>query len=196
MFARLLDTAAEGYFRLLLGPGYQQIIARAFVQPNHDLSYQTTSFAEMDRRVVGMISAHSGLQHQRADKRALKKAAGRWNLRMLIVSTLFSPMIRRLETVDEQDYYLLAIAVDDALRGQGIGSFLLNAAEKMAYDSGSTRLVLDVTHGNAGARSLYQRRGFAIVSRWPRVFPVPALTFYRMSKPVASPGLNSQQDKP
>ncbi len=39
-FARYLDEAAEGFFRFMLGRRAGYIIATAFAQPDHDLSYQ------------------------------------------------------------------------------------------------------------------------------------------------------------
>ncbi len=184
LFARYLDTAAEGFFQLMLGAHYREIIARAYLQPNHDLSYQHTTFAELDGRIVGMVSAYSGWQHRQADKATLKNAAGGWYRRVRLVVTLFAPMMRILDTIAEQDYYLQAIAVDDDLRGQGIGVLLLNAVEKKAVDSDATRLVLDVSQGNERARRLYLRRGFSIDSRWPRRIPVRAVTFYRMTRVI------------
>ncbi|MFC1634947.1 hypothetical protein ACFL5Z_08900, partial [Planctomycetota bacterium] len=46
VFARYLDEAAEGFFRFMLGRDAGDIIARAFVEPGHDLSYQNVTFAE------------------------------------------------------------------------------------------------------------------------------------------------------
>ena len=47
-FARYLDQAAEGFFRFMLGRRAELILARAFTQPDHDLSYQHVTFAERD----------------------------------------------------------------------------------------------------------------------------------------------------
>ena len=43
-FARYLDDAAEGFFRFMLGRRFRHIIAAAFAQPGHDLSYQNVTF--------------------------------------------------------------------------------------------------------------------------------------------------------
>ena len=43
-FARYLDEAAEGFFRFWLGRCAAHIIATAFAQPDHDLSYQNCDF--------------------------------------------------------------------------------------------------------------------------------------------------------
>ena len=39
-FARLLDVAADGIFRFLLGRSYDRIIGEAYLAPAHDLSYE------------------------------------------------------------------------------------------------------------------------------------------------------------
>jgi len=45
VFARTLDAIAP-FYRVMLGRRVVEIIAKAFPQPGHDLSYQNTIFAE------------------------------------------------------------------------------------------------------------------------------------------------------
>ena len=101
---------------------------------------------------------------------------------MKLVSMLFAPMLRILRTIADGDFYILAVAVDKELRGEGIGSALMDAMEERARETGSTRLSLDVAARNESARRLYERRGMAVISRWPKRLPLPALRFYRMAK--------------
>jgi ribosomal protein S18 acetylase RimI-like enzyme len=54
------------------------------------------------------------------------------------------------------------LAVDPARQGEGIGVALLDAAIGRARELGMRRLVLRVLSGNAGARHLYESRGFEI----------------------------------
>ena len=58
-FARYLDEAAEGFFRFMLGRRVEQIIATAFAQPDHDLSYQNVTFAEHNNVIVAMVSGYN-----------------------------------------------------------------------------------------------------------------------------------------
>ena len=51
VFARYLDDIAP-FYRVMLGRRVVQIIAQAFTQPGHDLSYQNTTFAERDGAIV------------------------------------------------------------------------------------------------------------------------------------------------
>jgi len=182
VFARYLDEAAEGFFRFMLGRRSRQIIATAFALPDHDLSYENVTFAECDNIIVGMVFGYSAEQHRRSSRLPLKEAAGRFNLRMRIVLILFAPLMRIIDTIDGDDYYLQAIAVDKELRGDGVGSVLMDYFEKRARGSGSIRLSLDVTAKNKSACRFYERHGMAVTSQWPKRLPIPVLKFYRMTK--------------
>ena len=90
-FAHYLDEAAEGFFHFMLGRQFVEIIANAFIQQGHDLSHQNATFARRNKIIVGMVSGYTAEQHRQSSDRPLKQAAGRFNLRMIAVSTLFSP---------------------------------------------------------------------------------------------------------
>ena len=59
VFARYLDEAAEGFFRIMLGRQVSDIIATAYTQPDHDFSYQNVIFAERDKVIVGMVLGYT-----------------------------------------------------------------------------------------------------------------------------------------
>jgi ribosomal protein S18 acetylase RimI-like enzyme len=181
-FARYLDEAAEGFFRFMLGRRAKQIIAKAFIQPDHDLSNQNVTFAERDNAVVGMVSGYTAEQHSLSTRQPLKQAAGRWNLLMRIVLVLFAPLMRIIDSISDDDFYLQAIAVDKELRGDGFGSVLMDFIEERARASGAARLSLDVSAKNERARRFYERRGMTVESQWPKRLRIRALKFYRMTK--------------
>jgi len=166
----------------MLGRRAGHIIATAFAQPDHDLSYQNVTFAEHDKVIVGMVSGYTAEQHRRSSRQPLKQAAGGRNLRMRIVLIVFAPLMRIIDSIADGDFYLQAIAVDEELRGDGVGSVLMDCLEERARASGSTRLSLDVSAKNEGARRFYERRGMAVTSQWPKRLPIPGLRFYRMTK--------------
>jgi len=182
VFARYLDQAAEGFFRFMHGRRSVDIIATAFTQSGHDLSYQNVTFAERDNVIVGMVSGYTAEQHRRSSDRPLKQAAGRFNLRMMVVSTLFAPLFRIIDTIDDSDFYIQSMAVDKELRGEGVGSTLMDFVEDHARADGSTRLSLDVSAGNESARKLYERRGMTVESQWPKRLAIPGVRFFRMTK--------------
>lgn len=182
VFARYLDTAAEGFFRFMLGRRAVDIVATAYLQPNHDLSFENGFFAERDKVIVGMVSGYTAEQHRRSSRRPLEEAAGKWNLQMVVVTTLFAPLLRIIDTIGDGDFYLQAIAVDQELRGEGVGSVLMDFIEERAVASGSGRLALDVSAKNQGARGLYERRGMSVESQWPKRLVMPGMRLFRMTK--------------
>ncbi len=182
VFARYVDQAAEGFFRFMLGRRAGYIIATAFTQPDHDLSYQNVTFAERDNVIIGMFAAYTAEQHRRYSRQPLKQAAGRRNIRMRIVMILFAPLIRITDSIADGDFYLQFIAVDKALRGDGVGSILMDSFEERARASRSTRLSLDVSARNEVAHRFYERRGWNVESQWPKRLPLPGMKFYRMTK--------------
>ena len=181
-FARYLDEVAEGFFRFMIGRRVEHVIATAFLQPDHDLSHQNITFAEQKGAIVGMVSGYTARQHRASSRRPLKEAAGRGNLRMRIVSVLFAPLMRIIDSTSDEDFYIQAIAVSKELRGEGLGSVLMDFIEEQARASGSTRLALDVSAKNESARRFYSNRGMIVESKWPKHLPIRALKFYRMTK--------------
>jgi len=182
IFARYLDEAAEGFFRFMLGKRVAHIIANAYIQPSHDLSFQNVTFAERNSVIVGMASGYTAEQHRSSSRKPLKQAAGKNNIRMRIVLVLFAPLMRIIDSTADSDFYLQAIAVDKEQRGSGIGSVLADCIEEQARARGSTRLALDVSSSNVGACQFYKSRGMAVTSQWPRHLHIPKLKFYRMTK--------------
>ena len=65
MYARYLNEAAEGFFGFMLGRRVSDIIATAYIQPDHDFSHQNVTFAEHDKVIVGMASGYTAEQHRR-----------------------------------------------------------------------------------------------------------------------------------
>jgi len=180
LFARYMDQAAEGFFGFMLGRNAEKIIARAFPEPGHSLSFEHVMFAERDGVVAGMSSAFTGAQHRSFNEEPLRRAAGSSAFRMRCVRGLLGPLWRILNTIEEGDFYLQGMAVEPDLRGFGIGSILMADAEERARDVGSSRLCLDVAEKNEGARELYARRGMVESSRWPGSKLLPTL-FVRMT---------------
>jgi ribosomal protein S18 acetylase RimI-like enzyme len=183
-FACYLDEAAEGFFGFWLGRRADSILAQAYLQPGHDLSFERVTFAERDGALAGMVLAYTAEQHRLSSTRPLEQAAGRWHLRMTTVSFVLAPLFKILHTMGDSDFYLQAIAVDPAARGAGVGSALMDLTEANAIASGAARLVLDVSATNAKARRLYERRGMTVESTWPRRLRIPKVTLLRMVKPL------------
>jgi ribosomal-protein-alanine N-acetyltransferase len=65
------------------------------------------------------------------------------------------------------------LAVDPAVRGQRLGSTLLDAALEQARSHRAEEVFLEVRDSNARARQLYESRGFAEVGRRRRYYRRP-----------------------
>jgi len=183
-YAGYLDTAAEGFFRILLGRNGPEILAQAYVRTSNEYSYENALFAECDDRIVGMAAGFTARQRRAYPSNPLRETEGYPRLRAESFGFLLHPMIRILETVPHGDFYLLSLAVDSDQRGAGVGSTLIRAMEERARSTGSQRFSLDVAVKNLGAQRLYERHGLAIVSKWPKRLNLGGLGLYRMSKPL------------
>jgi len=173
-FARYL-AAVSPLYRIVLGRRAQDLLAKAFAKPGHDLSYERAIVAERDGAVVGMISGHP------AD-RPLRAADG-LGRRMQSLARLMACQRWFLGRFGDGDYVIPALAVDESNRRQGIGSALIDAMEEQARAAGANRLVLNVKAGNLAARSLYARCGMVVERAWPRIPLIPALVL-RMAKTI------------
>ena len=69
------------------------------------------------------------------------------------------------EKVKENEVYIGAIAVSDAVRSQGIGTLLINAVETFAREREFEFLVLEVVNTNHRAHALYKRLGFIDIKK-------------------------------
>ena len=132
LFARYLDVAADGVFRFMLGKDADGVLAKDFLEPAHDLSYEHVTFAERDAMIIGMVSPYSSQQHRRSSAGPLIRAAGWRAARMAAVGEIAARLFRFLGTVPEGDFYVQAVAVDPQSRGGGDGAALIRQAEERA----------------------------------------------------------------
>jgi ribosomal-protein-alanine N-acetyltransferase len=70
----------------------------------------------------------------------------------------------------ENDAHIMTIAVDEPHRRSGIGSRILLRLIELALRAGAEHLTLELRVTNEGARSLYERFGFAPVGIRPRYY--------------------------
>ncbi len=167
IFARFVNEIAEGGFRIMLGPRFVEVIAHAFVQPGHGMSYEYTSFAERGGRIAGMVSGYvEGEEHESEDD-ALMIAPGN-RLRRRMGAAFMRWRWRMIGHPFPGQFYVEFLIVDAALRGQGIGAILMDAMEARAREAGVARLTLDVAVKNTRGRRFYERRGMNRVPNWPK----------------------------
>ncbi len=183
-FAHYADIAAEGFFGKLFGSAAERILSETYVRPGHDLSYERTTFADLDGRAVGMLVSYTATQHRESDEQALRDAAGRRMIGLDIARLVGRRMFRFLDTIPDGDYYVLHLAVDDACRGKGVGRLLLDHAEQLGRDAGCRRLSLDVSVTNEVALQVYERVGMTTEAHSPRMLFMSRLRSCRMTKPL------------
>ncbi len=183
-YAKFLDQAADGFIRFMLGAKFAEVIADTFATPAHDFSFENVLVAERDAVILGTAAGYTAQQHSSCSDEVLRKARGFSALRMSLVQMVSGSLWRFLNSIENGDFYLQSIAVSSECRGEGIGSLLIDAMEERATATEATRLVLDVAAKNEGARRLYERRGMAVVGRWPSRFPIPRFRVLRMAKPL------------
>lgn len=184
VFARLLDVAQEGLFRMMLGRRAGDVVASAFTQPAHELSFEYVVFAEQRGRIIGMATGYPAEELRRFTDEPLVRAAGWRRYRLAVLARIARRTLQFMATVPDGDFYVRAVAVDPAHRGAGIGTSLLSALEETARVGGSGRLALDVAARNRGARRLYERLGMVAEAESPRWFGLPNTNLIRMIKPL------------
>ena len=183
VFARYLNAAAEGFFEFWLGSGFPGVVAEAFMKPGHDLSHEYAAFAVRGGRIIGMALCYTAEQHRASSHEPLREAKGYRACRAAIIGAVMAPIMRVLDTLEDGDFYLQAIAVDEDLRGAGVGSLLIGWVEEQGRASGSRRLCLDVSGSNLSARRLYERLGMEVVSE-STIFYMPRVRLLRMAKGI------------
>jgi ribosomal protein S18 acetylase RimI-like enzyme len=181
VFARLLDQAQEGWYRLALGSDAERLIAAAFIEPDHDLSYEFVKFAETDGIPVATCSGYPGRVSRTFTASPLDAAAGR-RLRYRGMARLSHRMLSFMADIPPDDFYIRALAVDPDRRGQGIGTMLFDGACDSARASDCRRVALDVAANNEGGRRLYRRLGMRRESESPRFLGLPNTNMLRMVK--------------
>ncbi|MDQ0233079.1 GNAT family N-acetyltransferase [Metabacillus malikii] len=128
----------------------RKTLAQFFREENNRLSYQNIIVADILNEVAGIIITYPGEDAARLDEPILKRLRKKRR----------DEEIHFDKEADEKDFYIDTICVDDRYRGNGIGTMLLNEAEKVAVQKGYARVALNVAQSNSSARNLYEHIGY------------------------------------
>ena len=180
VYGGYLNDIAPG-FRYTLGRRAVDVIAAVYVEPGHNLSFEHATFAECDGAIVGVVAGYAGSQLAGSDE-SLKRALRGVGIGSARIAAS-AKWMRYFGPEADDEYYVWLLAVSEGLRGQGIGSVLMDFIEDRARRSESTRLTLDADAKSEGARRFYERRGMTVVSGWPRSRLLPTWVI-RMAKPL------------
>lgn len=77
-----------------------------------------------------------------------------------------------------EDIPELAIAVEGAFGGRGLGRELLTAALDLAQEQGHRGLSLAVDYGNDRARAIYEKIGFEVAEERPEMSTTTMVTYF------------------
>lgn len=153
------DGVADYIWTKLAEPG-QQILdvgEQRYARENTDFSYQNCKLVERDGEVVAMLVAfpmHTDPDYREED-----------------------PVLKPYSVLEEDNsYYICGVAVEKALRGQGVGKLLMSEAELDARARGFKKLSLVVFEQNKVAYDLYERLGYQEVMR-KQIVPHPLIHY-------------------
>ncbi len=116
--------------------------------------------AKEEEKVVGVILIKCGENRKSHKKIPVFELFRRYGLLNILLLTY---KLSILEIYKPEDCYIEHIAVDETLRGMGIGEMLITYAEKELKDRGFSSLSLAVAKDNP-AKRLYDRIGFKDIS--------------------------------
>jgi ribosomal protein S18 acetylase RimI-like enzyme len=120
-------------------------------------SWRNATMAESDGEIVGMVYGYREPDVARPLSPELPP--------------FFVPLFE-LEAEAAGKWYINMLGVYAGWRGRGVGSKLLDVAERKRDETAADGLALIVEDINAGAQRLYERRGFAVRATRPMVrFP-------------------------
>jgi ribosomal protein S18 acetylase RimI-like enzyme len=118
-------------------------------------TYLNTVVAQIDGSVAGVMVLYSG-------KQAIALDAN-------LVHWLRSKTGEQIDIPPEahiDEFYIDTVCVHPDFRGQGMGTLLLEHAEKIAQEAGFDKLTLNVEEEKEAAIRLYERIGYRVTEPW------------------------------
>jgi ribosomal protein S18 acetylase RimI-like enzyme len=166
VLALLIDIAGEGFGKYFwsqaAGPGEEPLdvgMKRA-QREEGGFSYRNATLAEVGGEVAGLLLGYRlDDPYDTGDLQSLSK--------------LVRPLVE-LESCAPGSWYVNALAAFPAFRNRGLGTFLLDEADRLARQAGAATVSLIVAEENEGAMRLYLRNGYRATARRPLV-PFPGL---------------------
>ena len=118
-------------------------------QTNNRHTYLNTYVAEENGQLLGVIVLYDGATGKQLDA----QHARTYNI-------IIDP------EAHNDEYYIDTVCVHHSVRGQGIGTKLLQFAETQGRKQGFTKLSLNVELEKLSARKLYEKMGFVVTEPW------------------------------
>lgn len=116
------------------------------------------------KRIFGLLVASKGSEEDiKRDFKTYFKTLNPYDALKFVLFDIVDNMI--LADLDDYDFYVGAVAVNEDCRGKGIGTFILGKSLEIAHRKNCKRVVLDVDLENDRALRLYERFGFKIFNK-------------------------------
>ena len=119
----------------------------------HEVDNNFKVILDDDGNLIGMLMAYISKMPYDFRLKSLK----------LIVVDILDYFV--LCDIKEDDLYVAEIAIDDSLRGQGLGREVLLDVIDYAKSKNLNRVILDADFRNVGAKKLYERIGFKVFNK-------------------------------
>ena len=186
-FSQLVLIAVPELLSYVFGSKTKDIMKNLFQDTENYWSFKHTYFVEVDDDIVGMALGYSYRQRKQEEERT-----GELVVKYLEGSSheeLPNPRVAEItEKIEENEYYVMYLAVYPKFRRLGIGTKLFAVIEEEARKTGYNRVVFDVETDNTEAIKLYERLGYSIVSRSPVVeTSVKNFEFFKMGRDYRLP---------
>ncbi len=153
--AVLVDHAAEGMashmWRELAGIGESpvEIGRQRALREEGGFSYRNARMIEVDGETAGCMVGYPIVDDGGERSDVPPRAIG----------------LVELEQEVPGYWYVNVLAIYPEFRGRGLGTALLEAADRVGRDTKAGGMAIIVSSGNAGARRLYERQGYAYRDR-------------------------------
>ncbi len=131
-----------------------EILTEAVKDPTYRYWYKRGLVKEVDGKIAGIAFGYPDEEEPIVDN-ALTRV-------LTEMGMTDRPLFIDPETFPNE-WYLDTICVDEAFRGQGIGSELLDALDRIAKREEKSVIGLCVDQANPNAQRLYERKGFRVV---------------------------------
>ena len=181
-FADLIILSAPSFLPTLYGNKVKIILVNLFVKGNNLFGFHHTYFANTGHKKAGIILGYDWQLKKQEDLQT----------GLLLLKNMGVDFFKRLYSflnakkivgwVCEREYYISNVAVFPKYRGMGLGTYLIDLAEKEAKQCGANRLSLDVETENINAINLYKKLGFTIAKKSSTKLYRQFFKFYRMYK--------------
>lgn len=106
-----------------------------------------------DDNILGILSAYTYKTHHKFHFKSI---------RLMMVDILDHFV---LSNIQEDDFYLAEIAIEESWRGKGLGRKVMSDAIDYAKSKNYKRIILDADFRNDGAKSLYENLGFTVFDK-------------------------------